>query len=216
MQQEAPYYIVVEGPIGVGKTTLARKLAESFDSELLLEGADENPFLERFYRNRRLSALPTQLFFLFQRARQIESLQQADLFQPVRVSDFLMQKDRLFAEITLDEQEFHIYEQVYAHAVSALPVPDLVIYLQAPVDVLLRRIARRGINYEQKIDARYLRQLCDAYARFFHNYEASPLLIVNAAGIDLVNHNEDFVALLDEVQGAKPGRQYFNRMTRAI
>jgi len=216
MQQEAPHYIVVEGPIGVGKTTLARKLAESFDSELLLEGADENPFLERFYRNRRLSALPTQLFFLFQRARQIESLQQADLFQPVRVSDFLMQKDRLFAEITLDEQEFHIYEQVYAHAVSALPVPDLVIYLQAPVDVLLRRIARRGINYEQKIDARYLRQLCDAYARFFHNYEASPLLIVNAAGIDLVNHNEDFVALLDEVQGAKPGRQYFNRMTRAI
>jgi len=216
MQQEAPHYIVVEGPIGVGKTTLARKLAESFDSELLLEGADENPFLERFYRNRRLSALPTQLFFLFQRARQIESLQQADLFQPVRVSDFLMQKDRLFAEITLDEQEFHIYEQVYAHAVSALPVPDLVIYLQAPVDVLLRRIARRGINYEQKIDAGYLRQLCDAYARFFHNYEASPLLIVNAAGIDLVNHNEDFVALLDEVQGAKPGRQYFNRMTRAI
>lgn len=216
MQQEAPHYIVVEGPIGVGKTTLARKLAESFDSELLLEGADENPFLERFYRNRRQSALPTQLFFLFQRARQIESLQQADLFQPVRVSDFLMQKDRLFAEITLDEQEFHIYEQVYAHAVSALPVPDLVIYLQAPVDVLLRRIARRGINYEQKIDARYLRQLCDAYARFFHNYEASPLLIVNAAGIDLVNHNEDFVALLDEVQGAKPGRQYFNRMTRAI
>lgn len=216
MQQEAPHYIVVEGPIGVGKTTLARKLAESFDSELLLEGADENPFLERFYRNRRLSALPTQLFFLFQRARQIESLQQADLFQPVRVSDFLMQKDRLFAEITLDEQEFHIYEQVYAHAVSALPVPDLVIYLQAPVDVLLRRIARRGINYEQKIDARYLRQLCDAYARFFHNYEASPLLIVNAAGIDLVNHDEDFVALLDEVRGAKPGRQYFNRMTRAI
>lgn len=216
MQQGAPRYIVVEGPIGVGKTTLARKLAESFGSELLLEGADENPFLERFYRNRRQSALPTQLFFLFQRIRQMESLQQADLFQPVRVSDFLMEKDRLFAEITLDEQEFKLYEQVYAHAVPEPPVPDLVIYLQAPVDVLLRRIARRGISYEQKIDARYLRQLCDAYARFFHNYEASPLLIVNAAGIDLVNYEEDFVALLEEIQRASPGRQYLNRITRAI
>lgn len=216
MQQEAPRYIVVEGPIGVGKTTLARKLAESFGSELILEGADENPFLEGFYRNRRQSALPTQLFFLFQRVRQMESLHQADLFQPVRVSDFLMQKDRLFAEITLDEQEFRLYDQVYAHAVTELPVPDLVIYLQAPVDVLLRRITRRGINYEQRIDAKYLRQLCDAYARFFHHYEDSPLLIVNAAGIDLVNHEEDFVALLEEVQNARPGRQYFNRMTRAI
>ena len=215
-QQEALRYVVVEGPIGVGKTTLARKLAESFGSELILEGADENPFLERFYRNRRQSALPTQLFFLFQRVRQMESLRQADLFQPVRISDFLMQKDRLFAEITLDDQEFKLYEQVYAHAVSEPPVPDLVIYLQAPVDVLLRRIARRGINYEQKIEAKYLRQLCDAYARFFHNYEASPLLIVNAAGIDLVDHDEDYVALLDEVRNAKPGRQYFNRMTRVL
>lgn len=214
--QGVPGYVVVEGPIGVGKTTLARRLAKSFGSELLLEGADENPFLERFYRNRRRGALPTQLFFLFQRARQMESFQQADMFQPVRVSDFLMEKDRLFAELTLDEHEFRLYDQVYGHVVSDVPVPDLVIYLQAPVDVLLGRIARRGINYEQKIDAKYLRQLSDAYARFFHHYEAAPLLIVNAAGIDLVNHEEDFSALLDEVRDAKPGRRYFNRMTRAI
>ena len=216
MEQRDVGYIVVEGPIGVGKTTLARRLAESFGSELLLEGADENPFLKGFYRNRRRGALPTQLFFLLQRARQMEALKQADMFQPVWISDFLMEKDRLFAQLTLDEQELQLYEQVYEHSVPDVRIPDLVIYLQAPVDVLLRRIARRGNAYEQRINAAYLRRLCDAYARFFHSYDASPLLIVNAAGIDLVNHQEDYAALLDEVRRIRTGRHYFNRMTGVI
>ena len=216
MQQRDVGYIVVEGPIGVGKTTLARRLAESFGSELLLEGADENPFLKGFYRNRRRAALPTQLFFLLQRARQMEALSQADMFQPVWISDFLMEKDRLFAELTLDEQELQLYQQVYEHTVPDVRIPDLVIYLQAPVDVLLRHIARRGNAYEQRINAAYLQRLCDAYARFFHSYEASPLLIVNAAGIDLVNHQDDYAALLDEVRRIRTGRHYFNRMTGVI
>ncbi|MFP5504682.1 MAG: deoxynucleoside kinase [Gammaproteobacteria bacterium] len=212
MTDTNPGYIVVEGPIGVGKTSLARRLADSYGSELLLEGAAENPFLERFYRNPRQGALSTQLFFLLQRARQMQELRQGDMFRPVRVSDFLMEKDRLFARLTLDEQEYRLYEQVYEHLTLDAPVPDLVIYLQAPVEVLLGRIAKRGIAYEQHIDAAYLERLSEGYARFFHDYDAAPLLIVNAAYIDLVNSDAAYQELLDQIGRARTGRHYFNPM----
>ena len=207
-----PRYVVVEGPIGVGKTSLARRLAESFGSDLLLEGADENPFLERFYRNPRAGALPAQLFFLLQRAEQMQQLQQADLFNPVRVADFLMEKDRLFAQLTLDEQEFRLYEQVYAHLSVDAPRPDLVIYLQAPVPVLLERIRRRGRRFEQRMDVGFLQRLSDAYLNFFHDYDAAPLLIVNTTHIDPVNRDDDYEALLDKVQQVRSGRHFYNPM----
>ena len=210
MELERPGYIVVEGPIGVGKTSLARRLARTFESDLLLEGAGENPFLERFYEDPRSGALPAQLFFLFQRARQLQDMRQGDMFQPVRVADFLMEKDRLFAELTLDAEELKLYEQVYSHLVVDAPVPDLVIYLQAPEDVLLKRIARRGIGYERRIDASYLRRLSEAYSRLFLYYEAAPLLIVNAAHIDLVDNDEDYQTLVEQVQSTRSGRHYFN------
>ena len=216
MSSERPGYIVVEGPIGVGKTSLARRLADTFESDLLLEGADENPFLERFYENPRTGALPTQLFFLFQRARQMQSMRQADLFQPVRVADFLLEKDRLFAELTLDAEELKLYEQVYAHVTVDAPVPDLVIYLQAPVDILLKRIARRGIRYERRIDADYLQRLSEAYARLFLYYDVAPLLIVNAANINLVDSDADYNALLEQIHSTRKGVQYFNPMSAAI
>ena len=212
MTDSNPGYIVVEGPIGVGKTSLARRLADSFGSELLLEGASENPFLERFYRNPQQGALSTQLFFLLQRARQMQELRQGDMFRPVRVADFLMEKDQLFARLTLDDQEFKLYEQVYAHLTLDAPVPDLVIYLQAPVEVLLNRIAKRGIGYEQHIDSVYLDRLSQGYARFFHDYEATPLLIVNAAHVDLVNNDTAYQELLTQIERVKTGRHYFNPM----
>lgn len=213
MSQDHPRYIVVEGPIGVGKTSLARRLADSFETELLLEEAEENPFLERFYRDPRSGALAAQLFFLFQRVRQMQAMRQADLFQPVRVADFLMEKDRLFAEITLDADELKLYEQVYYHLAVDAPVPDLVIYLQAPEDVLLKRIARRGIRYERKIDTDYLRRLSEAYARMFLDYEASPVLIVNATHIDLIDNEKDYQALLEQIRVTRRGRQYFNPLS---
>ncbi len=216
MTLERPAYIVVEGPIGVGKTSLARRLASTFESDLLLEGAGENPFLERFYEDPRSGALPAQLFFLFQRARQLQAMRQSDMFQPVRVADFLMEKDRLFAELTLDADELKLYEQVYSYLVVDAPVPDLVIYLQAPEDVLLKRIARRGIAYERRIDATYLRRLSEAYSRLFLYYEAAPLLIVNAAHIDLVDNDEDYQALIEQVQATRSGRHYFNPTVATI
>jgi len=216
MSTQPPGYIVVEGPIGVGKTSLARRLANSFDSDLLLEGADENPFLERFYQDPRSGALPAQLFFLFQRARQMQDMRQGDMFQPVRVADFLIEKDRLFAELTLDPDELKLYEQVYEHVTVDAPVPDLVIYLQAPEDVLLRRIAQRGIRYERRIDAAYLRRLSEAYARMFLNYDAAPLLIVNAAHINLVNNDRDYEALLEQIYITRSGKQYFNPLSEVI
>ena len=183
-----PGYIVIEGPIGVGKTTLATKLAASFDSELMLEGAAENPFMAKFYENPRSAALPTQLFFLLQRARQMQEFRQGDMFNPVRVSDFLMEKDRLFAELTLDDDELKLYEQVYEQLTFDVPVPDLVIYLQAPVEVLLERVNRRGIKHERLIEAAYLQRLSDSYIEFFYHYNDAPLLIVNAAEIDFASN----------------------------
>ncbi len=203
-------FIVIEGPIGVGKTSLARKLCESLSGEAVLEQAWQNPFLERFYRNPRAGAFPAQLYFLFQRAQQLAALNQEDLFAPVRVADYLIEKDRLFARITLDEAEYGLYEQVHARLAIVAPKPDLVVYLQAPVDVLLERIAKRGIDYERHIERRYLEQLNEAYARFFHEYEAAPLLIVNAAQIDPITHQADYEELLVSITRMRRGRLYYN------
>ncbi|MDY0068087.1 MAG: deoxynucleoside kinase [Steroidobacteraceae bacterium] len=208
--------IVVEGPIGVGKTSLARRLARSFGSDLILEQAEENPFLERFYKNPRSAALQTQLFFLFQRTRQLEDIRQHDLFDRVRVADYLLDKDRLFARLTLDDEEFGLYEQVYDRLAVDAPPPDLVIYLQAPVDVLLERIERRGVRYEQQIERAYLEKLQDAYARFFHDYCAAPLLIVNAAHADFVSNDHDYRQLLEQVQRIRRGRHYYNPLKSAV
>jgi deoxyguanosine kinase len=203
-------FIVLEGPIGVGKTSLARRLCASLEAEPVLEQAAENPFLERFYRNPRDGALPAQLYFLFQRAQQLAALNQQDMFAPLRVADYLLDKDRLFARVTLDDAEFSLYEQVYTKLDVQAPKPDLVVYLQAPVDVLLERIAKRGIRYEQQIERAYLERLNEAYARFFHEYEAAPLLIVNAAAIDPINNPADYDELLAAIQRMKRGRLYYN------
>jgi deoxyadenosine/deoxycytidine kinase len=203
-------YIVIEGPIGVGKTSLVRRLGKSFGSELVLEQDKENPFLERFYRDPRSVAFQTQLHFLFQRARQLQDIRQADLFEKVRVADYMLDKDRLFARLTLDDQEFALYEQVYERLAIDVPAPDLIVYLQAPVDVLLERIARRGISYEQQIERRYLERLNEAYARFFLGFDAAPLLIVNAAEIDPIGNEGDYQSLLAEVVRPRKGRHYFN------
>lgn len=208
-------YIVIEGPIGVGKTSLARRLAHSLDSELLLEEAEANPFLERFYHNPRSAALPTQLFFLFQRARQIEELRQADIFSDTRISDFLIEKDRLFAEINLDRHELSLYDRVFESLNIEPPAPDLVVYLQAPVDTLLFRIARRGVEYEQRIARNYLERLNEAYARFFHGFDASPLLIVNASTIDPIHNEQHYNVLLEEICRIRSGRHFFNPMVSA-
>lgn len=203
-------FIAVEGPIGVGKTTLAKKLAQTFQAELLLEAAAENPFLEKFYQDPKSGALPAQLYFLFQRTRQLQELRQGDMFAPNHVADFLMDKDRLFARVTLDSDELSLYEQVYDNLTIDAPVPDLVIYLQAPADILLRRIRKRGISMENTVTDEYLNKLSSAYTDFFHYYNASPLLIVNASEIDLVNNEKDYGQLLERIETTTNGRHYFN------
>jgi len=205
-----PRYVVIEGPIGVGKTSLARRIGADFGGELLLEGAEDNPFLERFYKNPRHAALPTQLFFLFQRAQQMQALRQNDLFAPVRVADFMLEKDRLFAQLNLDDDELRLYEQVYASLTLDAPRPDLVIYLQAPVEVLLERVQKRGRSAERFIETNYLQRLTETYTRFFHYYSDSPLLIVNAAEIDLVNNPRDYQQLIERLSQVRSGRHYFN------
>ena len=206
----SPGYIVVEGPIGVGKTTLAKRLAHAFQSDLMLEQAQDNPFLPRFYQDPAHAALPTQLFFLFQRAQQIQSLRQGDLFQPARIVDFLIDKDPLFASLTLSKDELDLYYQVYGKMTLDAPEPDLVIYLQAPVDVLLQRIQTRAIDYEQLIDEDYLRRVAEAYVDFFYHYDRSPLLIVNTANINLAEGEQDFRLLMERIRDLTPGRHYFN------
>ena len=205
-----PGFVVVEGPIGVGKTTLAKRLAKSLGSNMLLEAAEENPFLEKFYENPRNAALPTQLYFLMQRTRQLKKLKQDDMFNPVRVADFLIQKDRLFAEVILDSDELDLYEQVYSNLTLDIRRPDLVVYLQAPVEVLLERINRRGIKHEKWVEAAYLERLCDAYVRFFYQYNDAPLLIVNAADIDFAHNDDEYELLLEQVLETRSGRHYFN------
>jgi deoxyguanosine kinase len=206
----AQRYIVIEGPIGVGKTSLARRLAVTLEAELVLEQDAQNPFLERFYKNPKSGALPAQLFFLFQRAQQLGTLKQQDLFAPRRVADYLFEKDRLFAGLTLDQAEMALYDQVASRLAVDPPKPDLVVYLQAPVETLLQRIAKRGISYETGIDAAYLTRLNDAYARFFHEYDRAPLLIVNAASIDPVQNPADFDELVGAIRRMKKGRMYYN------
>jgi deoxyadenosine/deoxycytidine kinase len=209
-------YIVIEGPIGVGKTSLAKRLAGTLSADLILEQAESNPFLERFYRDPAGAALPAQLHFLFQRVQQLAGLRQDDLFSTGRVSDYLLEKDRLFASVTLDEAEYGLYDQIYSRVVLDPPKPDLVIFLQAPVDVLLQRIARRGIKAEQLIDRAYLERLNEAYARFFHDYDTSPLLIVNAAAIDPTANDADYEELLGAVRRMKRGKLYFNPLRHAV
>lgn len=209
-------YIVVEGPIGAGKTALAKRLAASLAGEVILEEAFENPFLERFYREGKSAALPTQMFFLFSRARQIEQLRQSDMFATVRVSDYLYAKDRLFAELNLDADELALYDQVADKLAIEAPVPDLVIYLQASVDVLVDRIARRGIGFERMIDRRYLERLTDIYARFFHAYNEGPLLIVNASQIDPVHNDSDYERLFRQIERTTGGRHFFNPTAAAL
>lgn len=213
---QAPRYIAVEGPIGAGKTSLARRLAESLSADLVLEEVYENPFLERFYQDGESAALPAQMFFLFMRARQIESLRQPDLFASVRVSDYLYSKDRLFAELNLNVDELQLYNQVEATLAVDAPVPDLVIYLQASVDSLLERIARRGVAYERAIDRRYLEKLTDAYARFFHSYNEGPLLIVNASQIDPINNEADYEQLFQQIERTTGGRHFYNPVAAAL
>ena len=202
--------IVVEGPIGVGKTSLAERLARRFTAELVLEQVDENPFLDQFYSSGGKVALPAQLFFLFQRTRQLELLNQADMFSPIRVADFHVAKDRMFAELNLSQDELEIYNQVYDKLDVDIPKPDLVIYLQASVDALLARIARRGIPYERLMDRAYLERVADAYARFFYDYDETPLLIVNASTIDPIRNDRDFESLFAQVQRIGSGRHFFN------
>ena len=205
-----PNYIAVEGPIGVGKTTLAHRIADTFEYDLLLEEAELNPFLERFYQNRQQTALATQLFFLFQRVQKITELKQRDMFDQARVADFVLEKDPLFARVNLEPDEFALYEKVFSKMRVDAPVPDLVIYLQASPDRLLERIDRRGIDAERLIDRQYLEQLNEVYSEFFLYYDAAPLLIVNANEIDLAQGDRDYEQLVDYMLNIKKGRHYFN------
>lgn len=203
-------YIAIEGPIGVGKTALARRLAESLSAHLVLEEVEENPFLERFYRDGRTAALPAQMFFLFARARQIEQLRQSDLFTSVQISDYLFTRDRLFAELNLDAEELKLYDQIVDNLAVDAPVPDLVIYLQASVDAIMNRLARRNSRYDRYVDRNYVEKLTDAYARFFHSYDEGPLLIVNASQIDPVNNAADYEQLFQQIERTTGGRHFFN------
>lgn len=205
-------HIVVEGPIGAGKTSLARRIANASGAALMLEAPDENPFLPKFYRDMVRYALPTQLFFLFQRIHQLAELKQQDLFQGVTIGDFLIEKDPLFARMILSDDELALYEQMYRHLKPQAVVPDLVIYLQAHPDTLVERVKRRGAAYEQPISETYLIKLAERYTRFFHHYEAAPLLIVNADHFNFVDSDEDFALLMKHVREFRGKREYLNRI----
>jgi len=204
-------HIVVEGPIGAGKTSLATRLAERLDASLLLEDPKANPFLAQFYRDMRRYALPTQLFFLFQRVSQLEALKQPDLFAKPTVSDFTLAKDPLFARLTLDDAEFQLYRQIFDHVKPQAPVPDLVVYLQASVDTLISRVRKRGNPIEGGMSEDYLRRLSEAYTRYFYNYADSPLLIVNSERLNFVDVPEHLDLLIERVNAMRGGREFFNR-----
>ncbi|MDE1990561.1 MAG: deoxynucleoside kinase [Betaproteobacteria bacterium] len=204
-------YIVVEGPIAVGKTSLARLLAHRLNAQLMLEDAQSNPFLERFYRQPERYAFATQMFFLFQRALQASDLKQRDLFDSPTVSDFLLDKDVLFARMNLADDEFDLYHRMYQFLQPRTATPDLVIYLQAPAETLIERVRRRGWAVERPISERYLQDVADTYASYFHDYDASPLLIVNSEHLNFVDHTHDFDLLLERIGSMRSRREFFNR-----
>lgn len=203
-------YVVVEGPIGAGKTSLARQLAGHVRGEALFERPEDNPFLPRFYEDMARFALPTQLTFLFQRVDQLRGVGQFDMFRRMTIADFLIDKDPLFARINLSDDEFQLYEKVYAHLKPQTPTPDLVIYLQAPVDVLVERVLRRGIGYERNISEHYLARLADAYSRFFYSYSEAPLLIINSVRLNFVDNPDHLGLLLGRIEAMRSQREFFN------
>ena len=201
---------MVEGPIGSGKTTLAKLLADKFSVQLLSEKAEANPFLPRFYQDAQRYALPTQLFFLFQRSRQIADMTQRDLFSAPTVADFFLEKDPLFARLNLDDEEYALYHQIYTHLQLKSPKPDLVIYLQTPIDELAERIEERNISYEQEIPREYIERLADAYSEFFHSYDTSPVLIVNNEKLNIIKDESALNLLVNRITQIKGSREYFN------
>lgn len=203
-------YVVVEGPIGVGKTTLVHKLAENFRAQTLLELPQENPFLEKFYRDTARYALPTQMFFLFQRMNQLRDLAQTDLFDTRVISDFLLDKDPIFARLTLGDDELNLYQQLYDHLRPQAAVPDLVIYLQAQPETLIDRIKKRGVAMEAGLSEMYLYRLCESYSRFFYHYDAAPLLIVNTEHLNPIERAEDFDLLMTRIANMRGKREFFN------
>ena len=210
MNPQKMRYIVVEGPIGAGKTSLANALAAHLDADTLLEAPQDNPFLERFYQDMKRFALPTQLNFLFQRVDQLRELTQLDMFRRPTVADFLIDKDPLFARLNLSDDEFALYEKVYSHLKPQTPTPDLVIYLQAPVATLIERVHKRGIGYEKTISEQYLALLADAYSRYFYSYEAAPLMIVNSERLNFVANPEHLQLLTERVGKMRGRREFFN------
>jgi deoxyadenosine/deoxycytidine kinase len=210
MELEKCRYIVVEGPIGSGKTSLARVLAQHVDGEELFERPEDNPFLERFYADIARYALATQLTFLFQRVDQLAGVGQFDMFRRATVADFMLDKDPLFARLNLSDAEYSLYEKVYSHLRPQAPTPDLVVYLQAPVETLVERVHRRGIDFERKISASYLGRLADAYSRFFYGYDAAPLLIVNSERLNFVDNRDHVSLLLARIAAMRGPREFFN------
>jgi deoxyadenosine/deoxycytidine kinase len=211
MRLEKLRYVVVEGPIGAGKTSLTHRLANHLNAGTLLEEPQSNPFLARFYQDPRRHALATQLFFLIQRAQQVADLKQLDLFSRPTVSDFLFEKDALFARLNLSDEELALYQQVYRHLTPQVTTPDLVIYLQASTPTLIDRVRRRGMDYEQSISEGYLTRLSEAYSRFFYEFAAAPLLIVNSDRLNFVDDPGDFDLLLRRIQDMRGPREFFSR-----
>ena len=203
-------YVVVEGPIGVGKTSLTRRLAEHSGAAALLEKPDENPFLTHFYQDPARHALPTQLFFLFQRINEVRDLAQMDLFSTSSVADYLFDKDALFARLNLSDDEFALYQNIYRNLAPQAPPPDLVIYLQASPETLIERVRRRAISYERQISDTYLTRLSQAYSDFFYHYDAAPVLIVNSENLNFVDNDEDFALLLQRIAGMRGAREFFS------